>query len=96
MRAILILLVVLAAVGGGAAYYTTNYLNADPPITFHTVPVKRDALVVTIGATGTAEPEDSIDVGAQVTGPIASLGKDLKDPSKSIDFAHRSRWARSW
>ena len=86
MRAILILLAVLAVVGGGAAYYTTHYLNAEPPVTFRTAAVKRDAPVVTIGATGTAEPEDLIDVGGQVTGPIASLGKDPKDPSKLIDF----------
>ena len=35
---------------------------------FRTVPVKRGDLVATISATGTVEPEEVVDVGAQVAG----------------------------
>ncbi|MEN6449011.1 MAG: efflux RND transporter periplasmic adaptor subunit [Thermoguttaceae bacterium] len=86
MRAILILLVVLAAIGSCAAYYTFNYVNVEPPPSFRTATVKRDTLLVTIGATGTAEPEDLIDVGAQVTGRVLSFGVDPHDPAKRVDY----------
>ena len=85
MKAISILVGVLLIVAGGAAYYT-KYMSADPPINFRMVPVKRGDLVALVSATGTLEPEEVVDVGSQVTGPIASLGKDPKDPSKSIDW----------
>ncbi len=85
MKAISILVGVLLIVAGGAAYYT-KYLSADPPVNFRTVPVKQGDLVALVSATGTLEPEEVVDVGSQVTGPIASLGKDPKDPSKSIDY----------
>ncbi|MCE5269011.1 MAG: efflux RND transporter periplasmic adaptor subunit [Planctomycetaceae bacterium] len=86
MRAIFILLVVLVAAGGGAAYYTTNYLSAEPSATFRTATVKKDTLLVTIGATGTAEPEDLINVGAQVAGRIESFGRDPYDAAKRVDY----------
>lgn len=43
---------------------------------FRTVPVKRGDLVATISATGTVEPEEVVDVGAQVAGLIRVFGKD--------------------
>ncbi|HUN80302.1 MAG TPA: efflux RND transporter periplasmic adaptor subunit [Phycisphaerae bacterium] len=53
---------------------------------FRTVPVKRGDLQVTISATGTVEPEEVVDVGAQVAGKIQSFGKDPHDNSKFIDY----------
>jgi len=53
-------------------------------IRFHAMPVRRGDLVVTVSATGTIEPEDVVDVGAQVAGRIESLGKD-KD-GKPVDY----------
>lgn len=88
MRTIAILLVIVGIAAGGATYYV-KFLNADPPPAFRTVQIKRDTLLVTIGATGTAEPEDLIDVGAQVTGKIEKFGDDLNDrntPKKQIDY----------
>ena len=43
---------------------------------FRTVPVKRGDLQATISATGTVEPEEVVDIGAQVAGRIVSFGKD--------------------
>ncbi len=43
---------------------------------FRTVPVKRGDLRATISATGTVEPEEVVDIGAQVAGRIVSFGKD--------------------
>jgi HlyD family secretion protein len=54
------------------------------PSLFQTVPVTRGDLRVTISATGTIEPEEVIDVGAQVAGRIVVFGKDKN--GKTIDY----------
>jgi len=54
------------------------------PSPFQTVPVTRGDLGVTISATGTIEPEEVIDVGAQVAGRIVVFGKDKH--GKTIDY----------
>ncbi|MFZ0051610.1 MAG: hypothetical protein WAK96_07515, partial [Desulfobaccales bacterium] len=46
---------------------------------FSTVQVKRGDLVATISATGTVEPEQVVDVGAQVVGIILAFGRDAHD-----------------
>src|SRR5436305_2221970 len=51
---------------------------------FSTAPVKRGDLVATISATGTIEPVEVVDVGAQVAGQIISFGKDKE--GKTIDY----------
>jgi HlyD family secretion protein len=51
---------------------------------FRTVPVKRGDLMATISATGTVEPEEVIDIGAQVAGKIVAFGKDKH--GKSVDY----------
>jgi HlyD family secretion protein len=56
-----------------------------PATRFRTVPVARGDLVATIGATGTLEPEQVVDVGAQVNGQIISFGPDEDHPGKTID-----------
>ena len=43
---------------------------------YRTTEVKRGDLTATIGATGTVEPEEVVDVGAQVAGKINSFGTD--------------------
>ena len=51
---------------------------------FRTVLVKRGDLVATISATGTVEPEEVVNVGAQVAGLIRTFGKDKY--GKVIDY----------
>jgi HlyD family secretion protein len=85
MRAVIVLLVIVGILAVGAAYYAA-YVNGETPVTFRTAFVKRDTLISTIGATGTAEPEDSIDIGSQVTGRIQSFGRDPRDPGKQVDY----------
>jgi len=51
---------------------------------FRTVPVKRGDLAATISATGTVEPEEVVDIGAQVAGKILSFGKDKN--GKAVDY----------
>ena len=79
---LLIIGAVLAIVAGAGTWYW--HREAQPAVKFRTDAVKRGDLVPTISATGTVEPEEVIDVGAQVAGLITSFGKDLS--GKSIDY----------
>jgi HlyD family secretion protein len=51
---------------------------------FATAVVKRGDVAATIGATGTIEPSEVVDVGAQVEGRISEFGKD--EEGKTINF----------
>ncbi len=87
MRTAIALLAVLGIVAGGAAakcYVNRN--SASPASNFRTAPIKRGDLLTTIGATGTIEPEELVDVGAQVMGRILEFGPDVRNPSKSVDY----------
>ena len=55
-----------------------------PPL--RTAEVVRGDLEYTIDATGTVEPEEVVDVGAQVAGKIESLGTDPRHPERTIDY----------
>src|SRR3954454_9993223 len=82
MKKLIILVLVLAAAGVAAAWYFRR--ASVPDVQYRTAQVKRQDVVATISATGTVEPEEVIDVGAQVAGQILSFGKD-KD-GKSLDY----------
>jgi HlyD family secretion protein len=55
-----------------------------PTLTFTTVPIKRGNVTSSIGATGTIEPLETVDVGAQVAGRISVFGKDTD--GKIVDY----------
>jgi HlyD family secretion protein len=67
----------------GASVWWFGAKGDKSPI-FHTVAVKRGDLEATISATGTVEPEEVVDVGAQVSGIIGTFGKDKY--GKMIDY----------
>jgi HlyD family secretion protein len=54
---------------------------------YRTAQVTRGNLLVAISATGTVEPEEVIDVGAQVAGQILSFGRDAD--GKTIDYGSK-------
>jgi HlyD family secretion protein len=74
-------LVILALAAGGWWYWR---VKSKPAIAFRTEAVLRADLIPTIDATGTVEPQETVDVGAQVEGLILSLGKDSN--GKTIDY----------
>jgi HlyD family secretion protein len=77
-----IIFLVLVFIIASASWYL---LQANgQPVVYSTAAVKRGDLVITIAATGTVEPEEVIDVGAQVAGQILSFGKDKT--GKTIDY----------
>jgi HlyD family secretion protein len=82
MKKALVVLVAIVLLGGtGVAYWQRS---AKPAASFRTAPVKRGDLLVTISATGTVEPEEVVDVGAQVAGKIERFGTDPN--GKTIDY----------
>jgi HlyD family secretion protein len=80
-----VILLALVGVAAGAAYYAGHNTPA-PPATFRTAEVRRGDLLSAISATGTLEPEEVVDVGAQVMGSILEFGQDPRDTSKAIDY----------
>lgn len=56
-------------------------------ISFKTEQITRGELLISIDATGTLEPEEVVDVGAQVAGQIVAFGDDAD--GKSVDYGSR-------
>jgi HlyD family secretion protein len=79
------LLVFLALVGFGGAWLMGRGNNGETR--FRTAKVTRGEVLATIGSTGTVEPEEVIDVGAQVAGQIEAFGKDAE--GKPVDHGSR-------
>ncbi len=80
---LIILLAVLLAAGAAYWFYDRHAKAASA---FETVPVTKGDVQVTITATGTVEPVEVVDVGAQVAGLILAFGVDPHDPSKVVDY----------
>jgi HlyD family secretion protein len=78
---IVVVIVVLGLAGVGAAWYLRKDTAGSG---FITADVKRGELQAVIGATGTVEPEEVVDVGAQVAGQLLEFGKDLD--GKQVDY----------
>jgi HlyD family secretion protein len=84
-KTVFAILVLIVVAGGGATYYASHAIT-DPIESFNTIEIKRGDLLTTINATGTLEPEEVVNVGAQVMGLILEFGADTRDPTMSIDY----------
>jgi HlyD family secretion protein len=84
MKKLLFIMFVLWG-GGAAGLWYWNDLQGQR-VAFRTATVRRGDLLATINATGTLEPEEVVDVGAQIAGAIQSFGQDQRDPSKPISY----------
>jgi len=79
----IIAIAALGLIGIISIWYSLRSANGQAA-SYSTTEVKRGDLIITISATGTVEPEEVVDVGAQVAGQINSFGKD-KD-GNTIDY----------
>ena len=70
-------IVLSAVIMIGATVTWYHRRNQDESVRFQTAEVSRGDLLETISATGTVEPEEVVDVGAQVAGQILSFGRDV-------------------
>jgi HlyD family secretion protein len=77
---VVLVILVVAAIG----WYIYSKKTADNGTTFKTATVSRGDVLATISSTGTVEPEEVVDVGAQVAGLITSFGKDKS--GKTVDY----------
>ena len=89
MKKGLFLLVLLAVIGGGVWWFMNRSKPAQVSVAYKTAPITRGQAVQTIRATGTIEPEDLIDIGAQVTGQIMAFGTDTN--GKEVDYCSEVR-----
>src|SRR6266849_424196 len=78
------IIAITALVVAGAVLGLGWHARNGHKVLFNTAAVKHGDLVATISATGTIEPVEVVDVGAQVAGLILSFGKD-KD-GNTIDY----------
>lgn len=83
IRNLLIIIVALAALSAVGAWYSRRTASTGAA-NFRTAPVIRTDVIATIGATGTLQPEEVINVGAQVAGRITEFGKDAK--GETVDY----------
>jgi len=72
-----ILIGLVLAVGAGIHFW-----RAQGPTAYVTVEVIRGPLVVTVSATGTLQPEDEVDVGAEISGRLDEVKVDYNDRVK--------------
>lgn len=84
MRYVVISLVALLTLGGGglAWWYFAN--GNKPSVSYKTETIARGEVTAVVAATGTVEPEDVIDVGAQVGGMVKEFGTGAD--GKPIDY----------
>jgi HlyD family secretion protein len=77
----IVALAVVLVIGGAALY---GKLKTDAPKnSFRTATATRGDLLITVTATGIVEPEEVVDIGAQVVGRIKELGTDPRGRSDS-------------
>lgn len=84
MKAILTWGLVAAAVVGGAVWYFSGDKGEGSKKMLLTTTVTRGDFVSKVQATGTLEPQELVDVGAQVTGEIKEFGTDAE--GKRVDY----------
>jgi HlyD family secretion protein len=86
VRNIVLFLLAVAGLAAGVRASWHWYSESAKESLFRTDHPTRESLVATIIATGTIEPEEVIDVGAQVAGQILAFGQDPTDPKRTIDY----------
>ena len=75
MKKLILFVVVLAVIAGG--YYWYRVRNARPEPTVMTQPLSRGDVVDSVGATGTLEAVETVEIGTQVSGVVQELHADF-------------------
>ena len=80
-KPVLAIAIIILVGGAGAGWW---WGRSDHQLSFRTAVVKHGDVAATISATGTIEPIEVVDVGAQVAGLIKAFGTDAA--GKTIDY----------
>ncbi|MEQ8735057.1 MAG: efflux RND transporter periplasmic adaptor subunit [Rhodospirillaceae bacterium] len=62
-----------------AAFFVVQFNSGPAEVTFRTAPVERGDLTVRVTATGTIQPLNQVDVGAEISGLIETVNVDFND-----------------
>ncbi len=89
MARFIALVVIIGLAIGGTSLYSRYFGSHEEISPFRVEKVTRDDLHITVHATGTVEPEETVDVGAQVVGRIAELGKDPRGVA-DVNYADKT------
>ena len=79
--------VVILLVAGAVWFGIRSYTSSEQLVQFRTEPVEKGDLMSVISASGTVEPEELVNVGAQVTGKIMGFGTDAE--GKLVDYGSK-------
>ena len=82
IKRIVITVVIFGIIAAAIAMYLRK--GSGQPISYRTAAITSGDLMVSISATGTVEPEEVIDIGAQIAGQILEFGRDKN--GKTIDY----------
>jgi HlyD family secretion protein len=82
IKRIVIMVIVFGLVAAAIAMYLRK--SSGQPISYRSAAITRGDLMVSISATGTVEPEEVIDIGAQIAGQILEFGRDKN--GKTVDY----------
>ena len=81
-KKIVIAVIVLGLAAAAIVFYLRK--GSGQPVSYRTAGITRGDLLISISATGTVEPEEVIDIGAQIAGQILKFGQDRA--GKTIDY----------
>ena len=84
MKKILFALIAVPLLGW-VGYRTWTGAGGERP-QFRTLPVTQGDLVIGVTATGSVEPVEIVNVGAQIVGMVKSFGPDANQSGKTIDY----------
>ena len=84
MKKFMFLIVVIASLGAVGAWQWQ--LRGTTKTSFNFVEVNRGRLEATVGSTGTLQPRELVDVGAQVLGRVIFIGKDPRTSRGFVDW----------
>ena len=87
MKKFLILVVAVCLAGAAGLWYWLASPEEIPKL--RELPVERGDILLGISATGTVEPVEVIDVGAQIVGRVKKFGEDPDQPKETVDFCSK-------
>ena len=89
IKKVVVAAVVIAVIAVAWVLLKNKFVKAENKVVFQYETLDKTDVVRTISATGTVEPEELINVGAQVNGRIMKFGTDID--GKTVDYGSKVR-----